>query len=94
MAQGSLRNLILSEAGRGKNGNKPAGISDEWFKKVCQSCDKLTPTAAAISHREVPRQMRPIIRYEMKSTVSERRRGRVLNSLKDFRENVYLLSSR
>jgi hypothetical protein len=66
MAQGVIKKLdSVGGAPSGKNGNKPAGISDEWFKKVCQSCDKLTPSGCSDKVTEkYPGKCDPIIRYE------------------------------
>jgi len=48
-----------------KNGGKPAGISDEWFKKVCQKCDKLTPSGCSDKVTvKFPGKCDPIIKYE------------------------------
>jgi hypothetical protein len=66
MAQGIIKKLdSVGSGGGGKSGNKPAGISDEWFKKVCQSCDKLTPSGCSDKVTEkYPGKCDPIIRYE------------------------------
>ena len=42
IAQGIVQKLS-SLGTSGPEGNKPAGISDEWYKNVCQTCDKLSP---------------------------------------------------
>jgi hypothetical protein len=65
MAQGVIKKLDTVGAPSGKNGNKPAGITDEWFKKVCQTCDKLTPSGCSDKVTEkYPGKCDPIIRYE------------------------------
>jgi hypothetical protein len=41
VARGIIAKLDNLGSGGGAGGNKPAGISDEWFEKVCQTCDML-----------------------------------------------------
>jgi hypothetical protein len=42
MAQGVIRKLdSVGAGGEDGRGNKPGGISDEWYDNVCLSCDKL-----------------------------------------------------
>ncbi|HEX7509883.1 MAG TPA: hypothetical protein VF335_01170 [Chitinivibrionales bacterium] len=66
MAQGIIKKLdSAGSVPAGKNGNKPAGITDEWFKKVCQSCNKLTATGCSDKVTEkYPGKCDPIIKYE------------------------------
>jgi len=66
MAQGIIKKLDSAGPAAGdKNGNKPAGITDEWFKKVCQSCIKLTPSGCSDKVTEkYPGKCDPIIKYE------------------------------
>ncbi len=46
-------------------GNKPAGITDEWFEKVCQTCDKLSPSGCTDKVTEkFPGKCDPILHYE------------------------------
>jgi hypothetical protein len=55
----------VGQGGGGKGGSKPAGISDEWFKKVCQSCDKLSPSGCTDKVTEkYPGKCDPILHYE------------------------------
>ncbi len=50
-----------------KGANKPAGITDEWFKKVCQTCDKLSPSGCTDKVTEkFPGKCDPILHYENK----------------------------
>ncbi|MBN2037005.1 MAG: hypothetical protein JW768_09715 [Chitinispirillaceae bacterium] len=66
VAQGIMRKLdTLGAGGGGKNGNKPAGISDEWYKQVCLSCDKLSPSGCTDKVTEkFPGKCDPILHYE------------------------------
>lgn len=64
IAQSAVKKLDALDAG-GKKGNKPAGISDEWFNHVCKTCDKLT--AAGCSEKvteKYPGKCDPILKYE------------------------------
>jgi len=64
MAQGIVEKLD-SVGSVSKNGGKPSGISDEWFKKVCQKCDKLTPSGCSDKvTAKFPGKCDPIITYE------------------------------
>jgi hypothetical protein len=64
MAQGIVEKLD-SIGGGSKNGGKPSGISDEWFKKVCQKCAKLTPSGCSDKVTvKFPGKCDPIINYE------------------------------
>jgi hypothetical protein len=64
MAQGIVAKLD-SVGSAAKNGGKPAGISDEWFKKVCQQCDNLTPSGCTDKvTAKFPGKCDPIIKYE------------------------------
>ena len=66
VAQGIVRKLgNLDSGGGGKHGNKPAGISDEWYKNVCLSCDKLSPSGCTDKVTEkFPGKCDPILHYE------------------------------
>jgi hypothetical protein len=69
MAQGIVKKLdsVGAGGGGGKNGNKPMGITDEWYKKVCLSCNKLTATGCSDKVTEkYPGKCDPIISYENK----------------------------
>jgi hypothetical protein len=67
MAQGVINKLdnLGSGGGGAGGGNKPAGISDEWFEKVCALCDKLTPTGCEDKVTlKFPGKCDPILHYE------------------------------
>jgi hypothetical protein len=65
VAQGIVRKLDSLNSGDGKNGNKPAGITDEWYKNVCLSCDKLSPSGCTDKVTEkFPGKCDPILHYE------------------------------
>jgi hypothetical protein len=60
---GKLDSVGSSTAGA--KGNKPAGISDEWYKKVCQKCDKLSPSGCTDKVTvKYPGKCDPILKYE------------------------------
>ncbi len=78
MAQGIIGKLD-SVGQAAKSGGKPAGISDEWFKKVCQHCDKLTGSGCSDKVTvKFPGKCDPIIKYE------NEKRGIGKIPLKDF----------
>jgi hypothetical protein len=65
IAQGIVKKLDSVGAGGGKNGNKPNGITDEWYKAVCQSCDKLSAAGCTDKVTEkYPGKCDPILHYE------------------------------
>lgn len=65
IAQGIIRKLDSVGGAPGKGENKPAGITDEWFKNVCQSCEKLTPGGCTDKVTEkYPGKCDPILHYE------------------------------
>lgn len=70
MAQGIINKLDhLGAGGGGKGANKPSGISDEWFEKVCKSCDKLTPGGCEDKVTlKFPGKCDPILHYERAKT--------------------------
>jgi hypothetical protein len=56
---------VGSGGGGGPKGNKPAGITDEWYKKVCQKCDKLSPSGCTDKVTvKFPGKCDPILKYE------------------------------
>jgi hypothetical protein len=64
MAQGIVQKLD-SVGGGAMKGGRPAGISEEWFKKVCQRCDKLTPSGCSDKvTAKYPGKCDPIIKFE------------------------------
>jgi hypothetical protein len=66
VAQGLLAKLdSIGAGGGGRGGNKPNGISDEWFKHVCSTCDKLSPAGCTDKVTEkFPGKCDPILHYE------------------------------
>jgi hypothetical protein len=66
VAQNIVKKLdSVGSGGGGKQGNKPAGISDEWYKNVCQECDKLSPGGCTDKVTEkYPGKCDPILHYE------------------------------
>ena len=65
IAQGIVRKLDTLSSGGGKQGNKPEGISDEWYKNVCLRCDKLSPSGCTDKVTEkFPGKCDPILIYE------------------------------
>ncbi|MDR0331491.1 MAG: hypothetical protein LBH93_07285 [Chitinispirillales bacterium] len=73
VAQGIINKLDSLHAGgadgaaAGRPGNKPAGISDEWFDNVCASCDMLGAGGCADKVTlKFPGKCDPILHYERK----------------------------
>jgi hypothetical protein len=65
IADGIIRKLDSVGGGGGKGGNKPLGISDEWYKNVCLKCDKLSPSGCTDKVTEkYPGKCDPILHYE------------------------------
>jgi hypothetical protein len=65
VAQGIVAKLDSVGSGGGQTGNKPAGITDEWYKKVCQKCDKLSPSGCTDKvTAKFPGKCDPILKYE------------------------------
>ncbi|MGA2507143.1 MAG: hypothetical protein ABSF80_06685 [Chitinispirillaceae bacterium] len=74
IAQGIVRKLDSLSSGSGKNGNKPAGISDEWYKNVCLSCDKLSPDGCTDKVTEkFPGKCDPILHYEREKILKSKK---------------------
>ena len=70
VAQNIVKKLDSVAGGGGKQGNKPTGISDEWFKNVCQTCDKLSPGGCTDKVTEkFPGKCDPILKYERAKVV-------------------------
>jgi hypothetical protein len=66
-AEGIIDKLEQADAGgEGTGQNKPRGISDEWFQKCCQACDKLAPGGRCLDKitEKFPGKCDPIILYE------------------------------
>jgi hypothetical protein len=73
VAQDIVRKLdsIKSDGGQG---NKPAGISDEWYKNVCLSCDRLSPSGCTDKVTEkFPGKCDPILHYEREKSLRLRK---------------------
>jgi len=67
IAENVIRKLDSAGGGNAKAGNKPAGITDEWYKNVCLKCDKLSPTGCSDKVTEkFPGKCDPILHYENK----------------------------
>ena len=65
VAEGIMRKLDNLDAGGGKGGNRPQGISDEWYNNVCKTCDNLTATGCADKvTAKFPGKCDPILHYE------------------------------
>lgn len=74
VAQGIVHKLDSLGSGGGKNGNKPAGISDEWYKNVCLSCDKLSPSGCTDKVTEkFPGKCDPILHYEREKLLQQKK---------------------
>jgi hypothetical protein len=55
----------VGSGGGGGKGNKPNGITDEWFKKVCQKCDKLSASGCTDKvTAKFPGKCDPILKFE------------------------------
>ncbi|MBD3421201.1 MAG: hypothetical protein GF398_13880 [Chitinivibrionales bacterium] len=64
IAQGIMKKLDNLQPA-GKKGNKPAGITDEWYKKVCSTCEKLSPSGCEDKVTvKFPGKCDPILHYE------------------------------
>ena len=65
VAQNIVKKLDSLGANRGSQGNKPMGISDEWYKNVCLKCDKLSTDGCTDKVTEkFPGKCDPILHYE------------------------------
>jgi len=74
IAQGIIKKLDSIGSGGGARGsNKPNGITDEWFKDVCQTCDKLAPEGCTDKVTEkYPGKCDPILHYEREKLLSKK----------------------
>jgi hypothetical protein len=69
VAQKIVGKLNTLGSGGGKQGNKPHGITDEWYKNVCLNCDKLSPDGCTDKVTEkYPGKCDPILHYERNKT--------------------------
>jgi len=73
VAQGIIKKLDSVGVPSGKNGNKPSGITDEWYKQVCLKCDKLTPGGCSDKVTEkFPGKCDPILHYERQKAMKKK----------------------
>ncbi|MDG5815125.1 hypothetical protein QA601_08550 [Chitinispirillales bacterium ANBcel5] len=73
VAQGIVKKLDQVGSGAQKGANKPAGISDEWFKNVCSSCEKLEASGCSDKVTEkFPGKCDPILHYERDKVLGKR----------------------
>lgn len=74
VAQGIVQKLDSVGAPSGKKGgNKPSGITDEWYKEVCLKCDKLTPGGCSDKVTEkFPGKCDPILHYEHQKAMKKK----------------------
>ena len=67
IAQGIVQKLDTVGAGGGKQGARSPGITEEWFNKVCKTCDKLGPSGCTDKVTEkYPGKCDPILHFENK----------------------------
>ena len=65
MAKGVLGKLDQLDTGGRKTGEPPPGISEEWYKQVCLTCSKLSPTGCTDKITvKFPGKCDPILMYE------------------------------
>jgi len=70
VAQGIVKKLDHLSGASNPGGNKPTGISDEWYENVCQSCDKLGTGGCMDKVTEkYPGKCDPILHYERAKSV-------------------------
>jgi len=78
VAQGIINKLDTLGAGGGGGGagkatNKPSGISDEWFDKVCRTCEKMGPGGCEDKvTMKYPGKCDPILHYERAKFLAEK----------------------
>lgn len=75
VAQGVLAKLdTVGSGGGGRTGNKPNGISDDWFDHVCKTCDKLSPSGCTDKVTEkFPGKCDPILHYEREKVLAKKK---------------------
>ena len=72
VAQRIVTKLDSVGGGSGKQGNKPNGITDEWYKNVCRTCDKLSPGGCTDKVTEkYPGKCDPILHYEREKVAAK-----------------------
>lgn len=65
VAQGIVKKLDTLGAGDAGKKGKISGISDDWYKNVCQKCDKLTDSGCSDKvTAKFPGKCDPILKYE------------------------------
>jgi len=65
IAQGIVTKLDNLGSGGGSKGGKSPGITDEWYNKVCKTCDKLSPSGCTDKVTEkFPGKCDPILHFE------------------------------
>lgn len=72
MAKGIIAKLdnLEGPGERRKSGEPPAGISEEWFEHVCQTCPNLTATGCSDKITvKFPGKCDPILKYERSKVV-------------------------
>jgi len=73
IVQGIVKKLDSVGAGEGKGGNKPHGITDEWYNDVCSQCDKLSPGGCTDKVTEkYPGKCDPILHYERQKAIAQK----------------------
>jgi len=73
IAEGVLKKIDSLDSGSKQGGNKPSGISDEWFEKVCKTCDKLSSSGCTEKVTEkFPGKCDPILHYEQNKVTSKK----------------------
>jgi hypothetical protein len=73
IAQNIVKKLDSVGSGGGKQGNKPNGITDEWYKNVCLKCTKLSPGGCTDKVTEkYPGKCDPILHYEQQKTLGKK----------------------
>ncbi|MDD5673637.1 MAG: hypothetical protein PHC61_05720 [Chitinivibrionales bacterium] len=74
IAKNVLKKLESAQSGGGKGGDRPAGISDEWYKNVCRECDKLSPAGCTDKVTEkYPGKCDPILHYEREKILKNKK---------------------
>lgn len=75
LVQPLLMKLDALDGGGGSgHGGRPAGISEEWYKNVCRTCPKLTPSGCSDKVTEkFPGKCDPILHYEREKALKGKR---------------------
>jgi DNA-directed RNA polymerase specialized sigma54-like protein len=78
IAQGIINKLdnLGFGADDGKGGNKPSGISDEWYEAVCKQCDMMGPGGCEDKVTlKYPGKCDPILHYEREKFLAAKANG-------------------